>query len=99
MLEQKEIIDLEEYSKSNKNPPKSKRYKIKIDRDKYVVDVECLTGKEILELAGKKPANEYNLRRKMRGGEVSKINLDEKVDFTLPGIEKFITIPLDQTDG
>lgn len=94
-----EIIDLEEFSKKDKEPPRKRRYRIKIDREKYVVDVECLTGREILELAGKKPAEQFQLRQKFRKGHVEKIGLDEKVDFTRRGIEKFVTIPLDQTEG
>jgi len=94
-----EIIDLEEFSKSNKVPPKKCRYRVKIDRNKFVVDVECMTGKEILQLAGKVPPQQYQLRQKLRGGQVIKVGLDDKVDFTLPGIEKFMTIPLDQTEG
>ena len=97
-LEQ-EIIDLEEFSNSNQKPPKNKKYRIKVDRQKYVVDEECLIGKEILKLAGKTPPEQFQLRQKIRGGNVTKIGLDEKVDFTKPGIEKFMTIPLDQTEG
>lgn len=97
--EQIEIIDLEEFSKENKKPPKNKKYRIRIDRQQYVVDVECMTGREILELAGKTPVEQYQLRQKLRGGQVVKIRLDEKVDFTTHGIEKFMTIPLDQTEG
>ncbi len=99
MTDNLEIIDLEEFSKDNKKPPKRKRYRIKVDRDKFVVEEESKTGREILELAGKIPATQYQLRQKFRGGTVKKIGLDDKVDFTEPGIEKFITIPLDQTEG
>lgn len=94
-----EIIDLEEFSKGNRKPPRKRRYRIKVDRQKYVVNEECLTGKEILLLAGKTPPEQFQLRQKIRGGEVIKIGLDDKVDFTKPGIEKFMTIPLDQTEG
>lgn len=99
MSEEKEIIDLEEYSKQGITPPKKRKYRIKIDRERYVVKVECMTGKEILELANKVPTDQFQLRQKKRGGEVVKIGQDEKVDFTKPGIERFITIPLDQTEG
>lgn len=94
-----EIIDLEEFSKDNRKPPRKRRYRIKVDRQKYVVNEECLTGKEILRLAGKTPPEQFQLRQKIRGGEVIKIGQEDKVDFTKPGIEKFMTIPLDQTEG
>ena len=94
-----EIIDLEQFSKEDKKPPKKRKYRIKVDREKFVVNEECLLGREILELAGKVPPEQFQLRQKLRGGQVEKIGLEETVDFTRQGIEKFITIPLDQTEG
>ena len=94
-------IDLEEFSKENprKGPEKGKKYQIKVDREKYKVEVDSMKGSEILELAGKKPFNRYQLNQKFRGGQVKKVGYDEVVDFTTPGIERFMTIPLDQTEG
>lgn len=94
-------IDLEDFSKENpgKGPGKGKKYQIKVDREKYKIEVDSMKGSEILELAGKKPFNKYQLNQKLRGGQVKKIGYDEVVDFTTPGIERFMTIPLDQTDG
>jgi len=96
-----EIIDLEDFSKEkpNEKPAKGKKYQIRIDRDKYVVHVETMKGKEILELANKNPFDRYQLNQKFRHGLVKKIGYDEIVDFTEPGIERFMTIPLDQQEG
>lgn len=94
-----EIIDLEEFSKAGKTPPKGKKYRIKIDRDVYVVKEECMTGRELLILAGKNPPEKFQINQKLKGGKVVKIKLDEQVCFTTPGIEKFMTLPLDQTEG
>jgi len=91
-------IDIEEYSKSNKQIPKGRRYKIRVDRDKFITDQECLSGKEILILAGKIPYSRYQLNQRIYG-TVKKVEYDEKVDFTTPGIERFMTLPLDQTEG
>ena len=77
----KDHIDLEEYALQGKTPPKKAKYLIKVDKKKYPVDVESMTGKEILELAGKLPAENFQLRQKMKGGTVKKIGLNEKVDF------------------
>lgn len=93
-----EVIDIEAYSKAGKNPPKGKKYKIKVDNNVYVVP-ESLTGREILQIAGKTPIERYQLNQKLRGGSVKKIKYDETVHFSEPGIEKFMTIPLDQTEG
>ncbi len=94
-----EIIDVEKFSKDGNTPPKGKKYRIKIDREVFVVENECMTGRELLTLAGKNPPERYQLNMKLRGGKVEPISLDETVCFTKPGIEKFMTLPLDQTEG
>jgi len=45
-----------------------------------------MTGHQLLELAG-------------RCGVMKEIGLNETVSFTTPGVEKFKTLPLDQTEG
>ncbi len=99
MNHQHEIIDLEEYAKSGKPVPKGHHYIILIDRNKYKVERECMTGKEILILAGKTPPERFQLNQRFHGGKVVKISYDQVVCFTDPGIEKFMTLPLDQTEG
>lgn len=41
----------------------------------------------------------YWRRDSRAGGQVKKIDADEKVDFTRPGVERFMTLPLDPTEG
>ena len=92
-------IDLELYTAEGKSVPKGQKYKIKVDRVKYTSEKETMFGSEILQLAGKTPVQRFQLNQRLRGGKVVKIGYDEVVDFTVPGIEKFMTIPLDQTEG
>lgn len=94
-----EEIDVEQYSKEGKPVPKGKRYAFRVDRERFVVDKECMTGREILTLAGKTPVERFRLNKKMHGGQTVTIGYDEKTCFTEPGVERFTTIPLDQTDG
>lgn len=95
-----EIIDLEEYAKAGKVPPaRCRGYRIRIDKQNYVVTRSTMTGRELLELAEKKPPEHYRIDQKFRGGKTIKIGLDEKAEFTTPGVEKFMTLPLDQTEG
>ncbi|MCH8902857.1 MAG: multiubiquitin domain-containing protein, partial [Bacteroidetes bacterium] len=70
-----------------------------IDRESFIVDSECLTGRQLLELAGKTPIERYQINQKLRGGEIKKIQYDEEICFTTPGVERFMTLPLDQTEG
>jgi hypothetical protein len=95
------IIDIEIFTKEQRHVPNGPHYHylILIDRQKYEVDKPSLTGREILTLAGKVPPERFQLNQRFRGGKVRKVGLDEKVSFTEPGIEKFMTVPLDQTEG
>jgi len=94
-----EVIDIEEYCKAGKHPPKNRRYRIKIDKEKYVVEEPFMTGRDLLRLAGKEPPEEYEIFQKLSGGKLIEISLNENADFTKPGIEKFVTLPLDQGEG
>ena len=93
------IIDVEEFTQQGKKIPKCKKYRIRIDKTRFVVDVDHMLGREILELANKMPIQQYALYQKLRGGVTKRINLEDSVDFTTPGIERFVTLPLDQTEG
>jgi hypothetical protein len=94
-----EIIDIEQYAKEGKKIPHATKYRIRIDKDHYVVDVPEMTGRALLELAGKKPVERYALYQKLHGGKTLKIELDAVADFRSPGVERFMTLPLDQTEG
>ena len=94
-----DVIDIEQYSKEGKPVPPGKKYQILVDREKITVEKECMTGKEILIQAGKLPVERFQLNQRFKGGKVVKVGYDQTVCFTEPGIEKFMTIPLDQTEG
>ena len=94
-----DLIDLEQYAQVGRRPPRAPRYRIRIDRQYYVVAAPGLTGRELLQLAGKTPPEQYMISQKLRGGQTKRIDLDERVDFTTPGVERFMTLPLDQTEG
>ena len=94
-----EIIDLEEYAKSDRTPPAGQKYRIRVDKVHFVVGVQSMTGAQILALAKKTPAERYRLDQKFRGGRTQQVKLGDVVDFTTPGVERFMTLPLDQTEG
>jgi len=94
-----EVIDIEQFAKAGKNPPKAKAYRIRVDKDHFTVPHETRTGREILVIASKQPPEAYILTQKMRGGVVKTIELDDVVDFTTPGIERFNTLPRKVTEG
>lgn len=73
--------------------------KVQIDKDYFEAPTALMTGRELLELAGKKPAEDFAIYRKIKGGQPERIGLDEKIDLSRPGVERFLTLPLDQTEG
>lgn len=91
--------DLEAAAKAGKAPRRAKRYRLRVDREHFVVANPKLTGREILTLAGKVPPERFLLTQKLSGGRAEKIELDEVVDLRKPGVERFMTLPKDQTEG
>jgi len=94
-----EIADLEEYAREGKQPPRCRGYRIRVNGDRFVIYQPEPTGLQIMEVAGIAPPEQFGLYLKIRGQQFERIGLDEKVDLTRPGVEKFKTLPLDQTEG
>lgn len=95
----KEIIDIEEYAREEKVPPQGHSYRIRIDKIKYDVSIPSLIGRQLLELANKIPIEQFRIYKKLRGGQSQEIPYDQVTFFTEPGVERFMTIALDQTEG
>ena len=74
-------------------------YKVQIDKDFFEAPVSRISGRELLELADKKPAKRYAIYLKVKGGQPGRIDLNEKIDLSRPGVERFVTLSLDQTEG
>lgn len=91
------VVDVEEYFAAGKPVPKAKQYRIRLDKQQYVVEVEQMTGREILALAGKTP-EKFLLRLKIANG-VEPVGPDQEVSFLVPGVERFMTIPNEVTEG
>ena len=92
-------IDVETTAAAGKRRPRARRYRIRIDRERHVVEVPKMTGRQILTLAGRTPPEQWMLSQKLHGGKVVTIGLDEVVDSQAPGVERFMTLPKDQTEG
>jgi hypothetical protein len=97
--EANEIIEIEAYAKKGEKIPKGRKYKIRIDNEKYVVKTEDMTGRQLLALADKNPVEQFAIFQRLKGGQTQKIEFDDVVSFIALGIERFMTLPLDQTEG
>lgn len=95
--EHNRIIDLEEFAAAGKTVPPGKQYRIRIDKETKVVNVDHLTGREILALVDKTP-EKYLLRQRVQG-TVRPVGSDETVSLLAPGVERFMTIPNEVTEG
>lgn len=73
-------------------------FKIRIDKDNYDVGEPSLTGTQLLSLAGKQPGR-FKIIQRLKGGQAKPIAPTESVDLTEPGVERFMTLPCDQTEG
>lgn len=85
--------------KGKEEHAKSHEYKIQIDKEVFEIKNPTPTGRELLLLANKNPPEQYGLYLKIKGSQPKRIALDAKVDLREPGVEKFVTLPLDQTEG
>jgi hypothetical protein len=94
-----EEVDLELHAKMGQKPPKAKKYRIRIDDRYFVVSQHSMTGREILTLAGKVPPDAFILTEKSKGGALRTIELDEVVNFTKHGVERFNTLPRQVQEG
>jgi hypothetical protein len=91
-------IEIEEYAKQGKDVPPGQSYRIRIDKEKLVVDVDHLTGREILGLV-KKDLKDWKLFEHVRGSQPREITPEEDVYFTKKGVERFSTFAKDTTEG
>lgn len=93
-------VDVEQYAKAGKQKPDTgARFKIRIDKTFYITPKRYVSGKELLELAHKNPPEIFRIDMIVHGGRPKKIELEDKVDLAEPGVERFITMPLDPTEG
>lgn len=74
-------------------------FKVQIDKGIFDVRNSSPTGRELLTVAGKIPPEQFALYFKPKGEQPKRIGLDEKVNLREPGVERFVTLPLDQTEG
>ncbi len=74
-------------------------YKIKVDKVLVEVTSEYLTGREILIAANYNNPDDYYLKQFLKGNQPVNIGLDQKVCLSEPGLERFVTIPIDANDG
>ena len=94
-----ELIEIEAYAASLKRKPKAKVYVFRVGKTRIEVTHHLITGRRILELAGKIPPEKYTLRQVEHGGVLKPIELTDEVDLRAPGVERFRAMPRTAKDG
>ncbi|MBX3608647.1 MAG: multiubiquitin domain-containing protein [Hydrogenophaga sp.] len=88
-----------ENTSAAKDSDRKQVYKITIDKVHFDVLQPLISGAALLQLAGKVPVDQFGVYIKRKGAQPERIGLDEDVDLREPGVEHFVTLPLDQTEG
>lgn len=92
-----EIIDIEWCFINRHTPPPGRKYRYKVDHEKYVTHHHEMTREEILKKADKDPEH-WILREKVHGTWVT-VEENAIVVFTRHGLEKFKTIKNEHKEG
>jgi hypothetical protein len=94
-----ELIEIEEHAASGKRKPRGRRYAFRVGKERFEVTDPTITGKQVLEKAGKTPPEKYILRQVEHGGTLEIIELTTEVDLRAPGVERFRAMPRTAQDG
>jgi hypothetical protein len=86
-----EAIDLEEAAQEGRKPPRGRQYRVRVDDEKHLVGDDVVTGREILETAGREPVDDYVLILRLWDEPNEIIDLDEEVNLARRGVERFVT--------
>lgn len=93
-------IDIDEYGRLDKDVPRENAiYKFKVGNILCRWNEPEITGSEILQEARLLPVEQYQLNQRFRDGTVEVIKLDQMVDLCKHGLERFVYIKLDNTEG
>ena len=75
-------------------------YRAQIDKTIYEFHKPVVTGHELLSKAGKTPVKDFALYRKPKGLPPERVaDLQAPIDLADERLERFVTLPLDQTEG
>lgn len=71
-------------------------YKIQVDEISHPVNDPIVTGQQLLDLAGKRPSDQFLVYQVLSNGQMEGLRPDETVDLTRSGVERFLTYHSDR---
>jgi hypothetical protein len=97
-----EAEDLETCAKEGRKPQAAGPYRILIGNElldfaPYLIDDPIVTGRQLLDLAKCRPADEHIIFQLLHDGLLEEIRLEETTDLRERGIEKFLAFRSDRS--
>lgn len=97
-----EAEDLETCAKEGRKPQATGPYRILIGNDRlefapYLINDPIVTGRQLLDLAKCRPADEHIIFQLLHDGLLEEIRLEETTDLREQGIEKFLAFRSDRS--
>jgi hypothetical protein len=77
-------------------PEPQRAFQVRIDDQPFEIRDPIITGRQILDLAGKRPASEFVVLLYLPDGLLEEIRLEESTDLRERGAERFITFQSDR---
>jgi hypothetical protein len=99
---EEDIIDIGDCVRRGERPRPGAQYRIEVGNDRleyrpFVIADPVPTGRQVLDAAGRRPAEEHVLLAVLKTGMLEEIRLDETVDLFPRGVEKFIAFRSDRS--
>lgn len=73
------------------------KFRVRIDDERIYVADPVITGRQLLDDAGKRPVEEFLIFLKLRTGLLEEVRLDETVELRRKGVERFLTFKSDRS--
>lgn len=77
-------------------PQPHRGFQIRIDEQPFEIRDPIVTGRQILDLAGKRPPSDFVVLQYLPDGLLEEIRLEETTDLGERGVERFITFESDR---
>jgi hypothetical protein len=77
-------------------PETRRAFQVCIDDQPFEVRDPIITSRQVLDLAGKRPASDYVVLQYLPDGLLEHLRLEETTDLRVKGVERFITFESDR---
>ena len=77
-------------------PEPHRAFRVRVDDQLVEIPYPIITGRQILDLAGKRPASEFVVLLYLPDGLLEEIRLEESTDLRERGAERFVTFQSDR---